>query len=314
MKIQGADISEHQGRVNFSALKRDVDFVIARSSWGMKTKDKQFDRNQRLLRRKNIPRWFYHYSYPNHNTPESEADHFVNTVGNLQNGESLVLDMEEAGNHIVNWSLEFLNRVENKTGVKPLIYMNSNFLKSYGWKPVKKNGNGLWIANFGANDGQPGNEPGVRYWEFYALWQYTSQGTAGGIHPLDLNLFYGSVEDFKKYGKQAQEPTRLQKLTRLAEDRLSKIKNLRQTKSDQKDKIKNLKSENKRLKDTLDSLETELDDVATEEKELLEVIENLEDERDELKLKLQDHRDASPGTKELVEILLDRLFKRLGVR
>lgn len=281
--LKGADISEHQGRVNFSALKRDVDFVIARSSWGKNTKDKQFDRNQRILRRKNIPRWFYHYSYPNHNSPEEEADHFVNTVGNLKNGESLVLDMEEAGNHIVNWSLDFLNRVENKTGVKPLIYMNSNFLKSYGWKPVKKNGNGLWIANFGVNDGQPGNEPGVRYWEFYALWQYTSKGTAGGIHPLDLNLFYGSVEDFKKYGKQTQEPTRIQKLTRLAEDRLKQIRTLRKKLDKMGKRRDEWRMKAKQYDKEADALEAQLTEAEEELVKLEQANQKLKEENKRLK-------------------------------
>lgn len=245
--LKGCDISEHQGRVNLKALKRDLDFVIARSSWGMQTKDKQFDRNQRGLRNNSIPRWFYHYAYPNHNRPDAEADHFVATVGTLQQGESLVLDMEEAGNHIVNWSMKFLQRVENKTGVKPLIYMNSNFLNTYDWTPVVNNGNGLWLANFGRNTGRPGKEPKSGQWEFYAIWQYTSKGKAAGISPLDLNIFYGDVKAFKSYGKDKKQPNQVQELTRLAEDRLEQIRklgeNLAKAKQDGRQALKDQKKQ-----------------------------------------------------------------------
>jgi len=30
--------------------------------------------------------------------------------------------------------------------------------------------------------------------------QYTSKGNVGGITPLDLDVFYGDLEQFKKYG------------------------------------------------------------------------------------------------------------------
>lgn len=267
-KLKGADISEHQGKVSFSALKRDLDFVIARSSWGMQTKDKQFDRNQRGLRNRHIPRWFYHYSYPNHNRPDHEADHFVATVGQLKEGEALVLDMEEAGSHIVDWSLTFLKRVEDKTGVKPLIYMNSNFLNSYNWQPVVDNGNGLWLANFGRNNGKPGKEPGVKHWSFYAIWQYTSRGSAAGISPLDLNKFYGDLKAFKSYGKKQSKPTKVQKLTRLAEDRLEDIKKLRNERDKLEQALREVEQERDQFRaDYKDAVE-EIDELKTANKQL----------------------------------------------
>lgn len=68
------------------------------------------------------------------------------------------------------------------------IYLNQSDTFSADWQPVVKLGLPLWLANYGANNGQISGEPLANHWKDVALWQYTSvaklPGYAGN---LDMN-------------------------------------------------------------------------------------------------------------------------------
>lgn len=212
-QIKGIDISTHQGTVNWDAIKRDVDFAIIRAGYGGGGVDGQFARNAAEARNRGVPIMFYFFAYPGRSSGAKQAEEFKNIVGGLQPGESIALDIEDEpayGRSLISsdvaWCLEFLNKCKELFGVKGLIYMNSNVLGRYDWKPVKDGDYGLWLANYGPNNGAPNTAPSPGIWPFWALWQYTSHGNLGGISPVDCNLFSGTVEQFKKYGYQAGTP------------------------------------------------------------------------------------------------------------
>lgn len=200
--LKGCDVSRHQGTINWNALKNDVQFAIIRSSYGDGYADTQYTRNKNEARRVGLPIGFYHYAYPTFNTPEKEAAWFLKVNSDLQPGEMLVLDFEEKYPDPVGWSKRFLDYIANNLGgYKALIYLNEYLTNSYNWSVIEKANHGLWIAKYGANNGQvPSVEPNSGAWVFAAMWQYTSQGSAGGIKPLDLNQFFGDVNAFKRYG------------------------------------------------------------------------------------------------------------------
>ncbi len=200
----GIDISKWQGEVNFDSVKRQTDFIIIRSSYGTGFKDECFDRNCSEVRRLNIPHGFYHYSYPNHNEPEAEADWFLSVVGELQKGESLYLDFEENYPDPVGWSKRFLDRVsERLNGYKPLIYLNQYLTQTYDWSPVASANYGLWLAKW---DFDPDGAFTVSYWDTVAMRQYSNNGSYNGIvGRVDQNVFYGEVDQFLAYGVQTGE-------------------------------------------------------------------------------------------------------------
>ena len=197
--LRGLDISYWQGDVNFSSLAKNQDFIIIRSSYGTGYRDPKFNIYRDAVRKEKIPHGFYHYSYPNHNTPEAEADWFLSVVQPLQSGESLYLDFEEKYPDPVFWSKRFLDRISSVLGgYKPLIYLNKYTIQSYDWKPLAQSGYGLWLALW---DYDPNGSFEIPHWNLVAMRQYSNQLAVNGISGrVDGNVFYGDTAQFNAYG------------------------------------------------------------------------------------------------------------------
>ena len=194
--IHGVDVSKYQGKIDFHALKDNADFVIIRSTYGNGYTDPMYAANRDGARAEGLAIGFYHYSYPQFNQPQLEADWFTKIVA-CKPGEILCLDFEESYPDPVGWSKAFLDRVTSNMGFRPLLYINYNLNKLYDWTPVVKAGYGLWLAQWDYN---PDSVPPTTDWPLVAMRQYSNKGDVAGMNPVDLNVFYGTVEQFKKYG------------------------------------------------------------------------------------------------------------------
>lgn len=205
--LKGIDISHHQQEININNL--NVDFVIVKATEGVGYSDPNYEKYLSMALESNKKIGVYHYARPDlKNTPEDEATWFINKVTPYIKKAILVLDWEvanELGN--TTWAERFLQSVYKKTSIKPLIYMSSSVANNYNWQNVASLNYGLWIANYGANTGAPGTPPKIKYWPFYTMWQYTSQGHISGYSGnLDLNYFYGDKTAWSKYANPDQTP------------------------------------------------------------------------------------------------------------
>lgn len=197
--IKGIDISSHQGNINFDILKSAVDFVIIKATEGTGFTDSKFLRNQTEARRTGMLLGYYHFARPDlGNTPEAEADWFL-SVCKPKKGEVLALDYEPPSysGDTVSWCKKWLDRVYNKTGCRPLIYLNQTQVKNFNWKPIIDANYGLWLAAYTPT--LPKTP-----WSVVAMQQTSSSGTISGIAGrVDTNLFFGDKTAFKKYGLPA---------------------------------------------------------------------------------------------------------------
>ncbi len=209
--LKGVDISKYQGTVNFDALKGAVDFVIIKASSGApdpgqtasQYADNKFTRNRDEARRVGLLRGFYHYAYPEYNSPEAEAQCFHDIVGTPQDGELLVLDYESSwsGNK-VEWCKKFLDKLSSLYGgYKPLIYLNLATTKANDWSSVINADYGLWLAQWDYNAAAPMN-PNTP-WPFLAMRQYSNKENIAGLNPVDGDVFYGDAAAFGRYGYHA---------------------------------------------------------------------------------------------------------------
>lgn len=203
--LKGIDVSNHQRGMDLS--KVDCDFVIIKATEGKSYVDPSCDTffQQALSLGKKLG--VYHFANNSDNTPEQEADWFVNNTKGYIGKAIPVLDWEDNVKSDVAWALKWLQLVEQAYGCKPLIYMSESTVNSYNWSSVANANYGLWVAkyrdksaDYNYDMSMAGRNPAVRFWEFYALWQWTSSGRLDGYNGnLDCNVFYGDKEAWDKY-------------------------------------------------------------------------------------------------------------------
>lgn len=204
--LKGIDISSFQSDIrNFND---DVDFVIVKATEGIGYVDKACDSLYQKAKRDRKLLGVYHYARPylSGNTAEGEAEWFVQNIKGYLNEAILVLDWEAEHKDDTNYAKRFLDRVYALTGTKPLVYASSSTINNYNWKSIVDSDYGLWIAQYGTNNGQPQQEPFTKDWGFYALWQYTSKGRIQGYSSdVDLDYFYGDREMWLKYANSSEK-------------------------------------------------------------------------------------------------------------
>ena len=204
MSLYGIDIASYQSSLDISKVA--CDFVIVKATEGTGYTNPVCDKHFQQALNLGKKLGFYHYAKNEHNTAREEADFFINNCLGYFGKGIPVLDWEE-GVHDTAWALEWLQIVEEKTGVKPMIYMNEHAVNNYDWSSVVANGNGLWVAKY--RDYEPdfnydmtcaGTVPSTNYWSFYAIWQFTSSGRLDGYNGnIDCNIFYGDESAWDKY-------------------------------------------------------------------------------------------------------------------
>lgn len=204
--VKGIDVSSYQETPNWASVEdAGYKFAICKATEGDGVseggQDSSFLYNWSELRKRNIQQGAYHFARPDlGNTPESEADGFLNRIiacGGLWvgQGDLLALDMEAAGiqGDILEWTLAWLRHVEGRVGFKPLLYSYPNFMYAHGLHDNAELAQfGLWIA---------GDNPTVTSgWEFYAIWQSTHLANVPGVGWVDYDEFNGDEAGLHKYG------------------------------------------------------------------------------------------------------------------
>lgn len=208
--LKGIDISHWQSTFNNFD---DVDFAIIKATEGIGYVDPACDILYQRAKKAGKLLGVYHYARQDTgNSAIAEADWFIDNIKGYLNEAILVLDWEEGDLSNTIWAKAFLDRVKERTGIKALIYMSASPMNSYNWEEVAKADYGLWVASYGTNNGEPQeqvfNQYPVKYWKFYAIWQYTSKGKVNGYNgDVDLDLFNGDKEAWKRYANATNKPS-----------------------------------------------------------------------------------------------------------
>ena len=219
MSLNFIDIASYQAGLDLSKIKTDGVIVKATEGTGYVNPycDGHFQQALKLGKVLGV----YHFARnATGNTAKAEAEYFIkNTKGYV--GKAIpVLDWEDADTSNVDWALEWLQIVEKAYGCKPLIYMSESVVNAHDWKKVADAGYGLWVAKYRDNEvdknwdmSNAGTVPSVKYWGFYAAWQWTSSLMLDGWGKrLDGNIFYGDKTAWEKYvGKSASKPSEPEK-------------------------------------------------------------------------------------------------------
>lgn len=192
-----------------------TDFVICKSTEGLKFVDKFCDKFMVIAQDAGKQVGFYHFARPEWNSAKAEAEFFLRQTKGYFGKGIPVLDWESSGKSNVKWAKEWLDYIYDKTGVKPVIYMSESVVNAYNWKAVADTGYGLWVARYrdynidrNYDMSTCGKKPVVKWWSFYMMWQWTSVGRLDGYSGnLDCDVFYGDGNAWDAYVRCAQITT-----------------------------------------------------------------------------------------------------------
>lgn len=213
----GIDVSEWQGTVNFSCVKKDsVDFVILKaggSDAGFYT-DARFEENYAKAKAVGLHVGAYYFVGSNFKTSAdgvADAKRFLRILQGKQLDMPVYVDVEstrpEDKHGVTNAVIAFCETME-KAGYYVGIYASaiSGFVDRLDTDRLKMYT--FWVAQYSKN--RPTYPSG------YGMWQYTSTGTISGISTnVDMDLCYNDFPNtiikykMNGYGDKTKTNTQL---------------------------------------------------------------------------------------------------------
>lgn len=197
-KSFGIDVSAHQGRINWAAVKAaGVDFAMIRCGFrgygtGAICEDAYFKTNVAGATANGIKIGIYFYSAAvNENEAVEEAVWVISKIKTYRITYPVVYDFEDYQRHrcanvdgaqATKNAHTFLNLVR-QAGYDPMMYANKSDLTSRISRAAFS-GYKMWLAHYTSQTDYSGS---------YQMWQYTSKGNVSGINGyVDMNIAYFS--------------------------------------------------------------------------------------------------------------------------
>ena len=213
MGLNFIDIASWQATIDLATVFEKnplLHGVIVKATQGLTYVNPKCDKwVQWLIANKKL--WgFYHYL--DSTDPVAEAKRFIRDTENYWGHGVPALDYEGT---IVNaygtyYLRRFAETVYEETGVKPFIYCNLGTIQRdvNGFKTLAADGYPLWLAQYQNMNTQIGFNPSpwqsgsIAPFEKKTMHQYSSMGKLNGYPGvLDLDLFYGTAEDWKAFAQ-----------------------------------------------------------------------------------------------------------------
>lgn len=214
--VYGIDVSHHQSDVDWdnmalycdnngnvyankntnSPYRQPVFFCYMKATEGATVKDKTYSVRMIEAQRHGIARGAYHFLHIGTNIND-QIKNFLETAtwttGDMPPALDVELETEitefgiEQSQKVI---LEWLEIVENKLGVRPIIYTREGIKNKY-LNDVRFDKYDFWIARYSEN--QPNNFD-------WLVWQKTDRGyMAGTKGQIDINLFKSNYTSFEKF-------------------------------------------------------------------------------------------------------------------
>lgn len=191
----GVDLSKWQGAVDFAKIKAAGNvYVFVKVSQGATGADPDYVRNIAGARAAGLYVGSYHF-YVTGQSAQSQFENLVQHLDLKPGDLPPVVDIEVLSKNslpdLADELKSFLDLIEKKYGVKPIIYSGENFANEYlkGFADYP-----LWLAEYtgAATPKLPLD------WNAWTFWQYSQSGSVSGVNgAVDMNRFNGTAEQLE---------------------------------------------------------------------------------------------------------------------
>lgn len=190
-RIPGIDVSGHQGEPDWAAV-RGVGFVFSyiKATEGVGYVSPTLDTQLAGARGAGMVTGLYHFARPDTNSPQQDAEDFAKQLGRLDSSAPgnlpPCLDVETESANLAGWIHDFIVALRGLVGRhEVLVYSSATWftdkLDPESWLDP---GVLLWVAHYGAPQGEPGYLT-----DRVVLHQHASDGQVAGIEgETDLNV------------------------------------------------------------------------------------------------------------------------------
>lgn len=192
INVLGIDVSHHSGKVDWETVrKQGYKFAYVKSSEGVDDPDNMFEEHWKALREAGMERGAYHF-YVTEDDPVQQAKFFASRLKDDPGTLPPAVDVELLGHNtkgnLSETLLVFLQTFEKETGIKPMIYTESNFWDGH-YQPEFSD-YPLWMAEYGVR------MPKVPFgWTNWVLWQRKENKQIKGVEKsADVNLLHPKVD------------------------------------------------------------------------------------------------------------------------
>ena len=199
--VKGVDVARYQGTVDWELMaSQHIRFVFAKATEGATLQDPMFENNILSSRRHGVYAGAYHYMTMT-SSGLAQANNFLDVITRYSMDLPPALDFEISPpandgdkTEVIREAKMFLDEVEERTGVKPIIYATYESYNAYLINDFSEYA--LWLRDLL----RPPRTKDGRNWLF---WQYCNRGRLKGFDIqqkyIDLNVFNGSESDFDDY-------------------------------------------------------------------------------------------------------------------
>lgn len=203
MRTLGVDVSHWEGEINWQLAAPTIGFAYYKCTDGVRFVDSQFSHNQQGCIDAGLAHAPYHYYQPMLD-PRAQAEHFIKTAGNSYKKYIVDLEATERVEGITQKLHAFLERVQQLTARKPVIYTSAGYWNDFIHpKPTWVRDYELIVAHYTLAH-QPLLPIGWRNWR---IWQFSDYWNFVGCDELaDANWFNGNPEQCEAWFGNASKP------------------------------------------------------------------------------------------------------------
>ncbi|MCR4808403.1 MAG: glycosyl hydrolase family 25 [Prevotella sp.] len=187
-------------------LDYPVQFVYIKSTEGVTIKNRYYEDDDAVIRRKGLHVGAYHF-LSTRTSPEEQARHYLQNTRLRKGDLPPMLDIEPSEKQIedmggplvlFDYIRKWIRIVEERCNTKPILYFNQNFAYNYlPMAPDIKKGYRYWVARYSEY------KPDLHH----DIWQLSGDGRVSGFATeVDLNVFNGFQQQWDEFLRSATIP------------------------------------------------------------------------------------------------------------